>query len=174
MARIEIQQDQDYTFTWSFYDKNIQEIPSSGTIKVYKPGGGTLVDTTAVSIDTAGIISYTLLAANTGTVDYNYRIELTYIVNGITYRPFYLFDIAKTPLQNTVRDEDLFNYVKELRGKTKYYSKETTDNGTTTTLISNEIKSLNIDFKGGMIDIYPNDTTVHHAEVTDWDSSQIQ
>jgi hypothetical protein len=169
--RIEIQKDQDYTFTWSFYDKNIQEIPTTGTIKVYKPGGSTLVDTTSVSINSAGTISYTLLAANTGTIDYNYKIELKYTVDGVEYRPFYLFDIAETPLQNTTRDEDLFQYVEELRDKVKPFTRTTTDTGTTTTLISDELESLNIDFKGGDLKIFITDTTAHRAEITAWNST---
>jgi hypothetical protein len=169
--RLEIQKSQDYPFTWSFYDKNIQEVPTSGTIKVYKPGGSTLVDTTAVSINTAGTISYTLLAANTGTVDYNYKIELTYTVDGVTSRPFYLFDIAETPLINTVRDEDLFQYVEELRDKVTPFQKETTSAGSTTTFVSTELSPLNIDFKGGDVELYITDTLTHRAEITGWNKT---
>jgi len=169
--RLEIQKSQDYTFEWSFYDKNIQLVPSSGTIKVYKPGGGDLVDTTAVTIGTDGIIRYTLAAANTGTVDYNYKIELTYTVSANTYRPFYLFDIVETPLQNTVRDEDLFQYVEELRDKNTPYTKETTSDGTVTTLICSDLIPLNVDFKGGDLEIFNTDTDSFRAEITAWNSA---
>jgi hypothetical protein len=171
----EIQKSISHTFEWSFYDKNIKEIPVSGTIKVYKPGGTTLVDTTAVSIETDGTIKYTLDSANTGTVDKNYKIELTYQVGDTVKRPFYLFDIAETPLQNTVRDEDLFDYVPELRDKVKSNVVETTSTGTTSTFISTGLNSLNLDFKGGDCEIYIDDTTTHKAQITSWEkeSSRI-
>jgi hypothetical protein len=171
MANREIQKSKDYVFSWSFYDYNIQDVPTEGTIKVYKPGGGTLVDTTAVSIDSAGTITYTLQAANTSVIDYNYKIELIYTSNGVEYRPFYLFDIVETPLINTVRDEDLFQYVEELRDKNTPFTKDTTDTGTTTTLISSELVPLNINFKGGDLEIYLTDTTSHRAEITAWNST---
>jgi hypothetical protein len=135
--KIEIQKSTSYTFEWSFFDMNIQEIPVSGTITIYKPGGNTeLVSSTAVAIETDGTIKYTLSADNAGTIDKNYKIALTYQVGDVIKRPFYLFDIVETPLQNTVRDEDLFKYVGELRDKTFNQVIETTSTGTTTTFIS--------------------------------------
>jgi hypothetical protein len=84
---------------------------------------------------------------------------------------FYLFDIVATPLQDTTRDEDLFKYVSELRSRYTPYVKETTALGTTTSFVSKELEPLNINFKGGAVDIYIDDTTVHSAEVTNWEPS---
>jgi len=167
--RIEIEKSQDYTFTWSFYDRNIQEVPVSGTIIVYKNTGTELVASTAVSIETDGEIKYTLLTANTGIVDCNYKIELEYQVDDKKTRSYYLFDIVETPLIDTTRDEDLFKYVGELRSKYINYTKETTALGTSSSFISRELDPLNVDFKGGHVDIYIDDTTVHSAEVTNWE-----
>lgn len=169
--RIEIQKDKAYTFEWSFYDNNIQEVPTEGTIVVYKPGGSELVSSTAVSIGTDGVIRYTLAASNTGTVDYNYKIELSYNISANTFYQFYLFDIAETPLRNTTRDEDLFQYVEELRDKNTPFTRETTSDGTVTSLISDELIPLNIDFKGGDLEIFNTDTDSHRAEVTAWDKT---
>lgn len=171
MARIEIQQDKDYVFSWSFYDKNIQQVPVEGTVTVTKPGGTELVASTAVSIETDGEIKYTLSSDYTTTVDENYRVELVYKVGDVWYRPFYLFDIVKTPLQNTVRDEDLFYHIGELRTQIKPIMIETTSTGTKSTLISTELKSFNIDFKGGMCEIFIDDTTTHQAEITNWEEA---
>jgi len=169
--KIEIQKSTEYTFEWSFFDMNIQEIPVSGTITILKPGGGTeLVSSTAVAIETDGTIKYTLSADDAATVDRNYKIALTYQVGDVTKRPFYLFDIVETPLQNNVRDEDLFKYVGELRDKTFNKVIETTSAGTTTTFISTELSSLNQDFKGGNVEIYIDDTTTHTAEITNYES----
>lgn len=166
---LEIQKSQSYTFEWSFYDSNIKEIPVDGSISVYKPGGSTkLVDSDAVSIETDGTIKYTLSASNTATVDKNYKIELVYQVNDVVKRPFYLFSIVETPLINTVRDEDLFKYVPELRDKITPNVVETTDTGTTTTFKSTELNYLNLDFKGGMCEIYIDSTTQHNAEIQSW------
>jgi hypothetical protein len=169
--RQEIEQSQDYTFTWSFYDNNIKLVPISGTIVVTKPGGDDLVSETAVSIATDGTISYTLLAANTGTIDPNYKITLSYTVSGVTTRQFYLFDIVKTPIVNTVRDEDLFQYVEELRDKNSPFVVETTSAGTAVTFISTELIPLNVDFKGGDVEISIIDTDIHSAEITAWDKN---
>lgn len=170
--KVEIQKSKSHTFEWSFYDKNIKEVPVSGTIKITKPGGSTaLVDTTVVSVETDGTILYTLASANTGTLGKNYKIELTYQVGDVVKRPFYLFDIVETPLVNTVRDEDLFQYVEELRAQGQTYVKETSSAGTTSTLISNELNFLNVDFKGGNVEIFIDDTTNHDAEITAWDKN---
>jgi len=167
--RIEIEQSQDYTFSWSFYDRNIQEIPVEGTIVVYQNSGTELVSETAISIETDGEMRYTLQSANTGTIACNYKIELQYKVDDTVSRLFYLFDIVATPIKNNVRDEDLFKYVGELRSKYKPYVKETSSLGTSSSFISKEIEPLNINFKGGYVDIYIDDTTVHSAEVITWE-----
>jgi hypothetical protein len=169
--RIEIEKSKSYTFSWSFYDSNIQQVPTEGTIIVYKPGGTELVSSTAVAIGTDGIIRYTLDSTNTGTIEPNYKIELSYNIAADTFRQFYLFDIVETPLRNTARDEDLFQYVEELRDKNTPFSLETTADGTVTTLISDQLIPLNIDFKGGDLEIYVNDTTTHSAEVSAWNKS---
>jgi hypothetical protein len=167
--RNEIEKDQDHTFSWSFHDRNIQEIPVEGTIIVYKNDGTTLVSSTAVSIETDGEIKYTLSASNTTDVACNYKIELQYKVGDVITRDFYLFDIVYTPLNDNTRDEDLFKYVPELRNKYTPYVKETTALGTSSSLISKELEPLNIDFKGGHVDIYVDDTTVHSAEIINWE-----
>jgi len=167
----EIEQSQPYTFEWSFYDNNIKETPVSGTINVYKPGGTTkLVDDQPVAIETDGTIKYTLSATDTATCDKNYKIELEYQVGDELFRPYYLFSIVKTPLINNVRDEDLFQYVPELRDKLTPNVIETTSAGTTSTLISTYLNPLNLDFKGGYITIYIDETTEHNAEIQSWDS----
>jgi len=168
--RKEIQKDQSYLFEWSFFDKNIQEVPASGTISVYNNSGTALVSAAAVSIETDGVIKYLLDATYTTTLDYNYKIELTYRVGDITHRPFYLFDVVNTPLQNTVRDEDLFQFAPDLRDKVQTNMVETTSTGTTTTFISTELRALNLDFKGGNCEILITDTTKHYAEITGWES----
>jgi hypothetical protein len=168
--KIEIQRNTSHTFEWSFYDYNIQEVPVSGTITIFNPHGSTeLVSSTAVAIETDGTIKYTLAAANTSTVDKNYKIALTYQVGDVVKRPFYLFDIVETPLENTIRDEDLFGYVSELRDKVFNRVIETTSAGTTTTFFSTELLPLNQEFKGGNVEIYINDTTTHKAEITNWE-----
>ncbi len=168
--RIEIQTDKDFTFEFTFFDKNIQDVPVSGTIVVSNPGGTDLVAETAVSIEADGTIKYTLLATNTGAVDENYRIQLEYKVGDVFFRPFYLFDIVQTPIQNTVRDENLFTRVGELRTKQTAFVKETTSIGTTSTLFSTELTELNQDFKGGRVEISISDTITHFAEITLWES----
>jgi len=173
--KIEIQKSTSYTFEWGFYDSNIQQIPTSGTITIYKPGGSTeLVSSTAVAVETDGTIKYTISSANTATVDKNYKIALTYKIGDDTKRPFYLFDIVETPLQNTIRDEDLFRHCGELRDKTFDSVIETSSTGTTTTFFSDELSALNQDFKGGTCEIYLDDTTTHLAEITKYEKDNYR
>jgi hypothetical protein len=169
---LEIQKSQSYTFEWSFFDRNIQEIPVTGSISVYKPGGSTkLVDNASVAIETGGTMKYTLDSSLTTTVDKNYKIELSYQVGDVVTRPFYLFNIVETPLINSVRDEDLFLYVPELRDKANTTVIETTSTGSTITFISKELNYLNTDFKGGLCEIFIDNTTQHNAEIQDWDKA---
>ena len=169
---LEIQKSKPYTFEWSFYDYNIKEIPVSGSITVYKPGGNTkLVDGASVGIETDGTIKYTLDSSLTGTVDKNYKIELVYQVGDVEKRPFYLFSIVETPLLHNVRDEDLFYYVPELRDKANTNVVETTADGGLDYFVSRELNYLNMEFKGGVCEIYIDDTTQHNAEITEWDSA---
>ena len=170
---LEIQKNQQYTFEWSFYDQNIKELPVDGTITIYKPGSTSnkLVDNEPVAIETDGTIKYTMTTGQTGTVDKNYKIELVYQVGDTVSRPFYLFSIVETPLINNVRDEDLFQHVPELRDKATTNIVETTSVGSTTSFISREINYLNLDIKGGVAEIYIDDTTQHNAEIQSWNSS---
>lgn len=167
---LEIQQSQEYTFEWSFFDKDIKQIPVSGTITITKQGGTALVDETAVSIETDGTIKYTISAENTATLARNYRIELKYQVGDVVSRPFYLFDVVKTPIINEVRDEDLFTHLPELRTKVKSRIIETSSAGSTTTFVAKELIATGLDYKGGYSEIYIDDTTTHEGKITDYES----
>ncbi len=171
---LEIQKSKDHTFTWSFYDHNVQEIPVTGTVTVYDNGGAEVVASTAVAIETDGEIKYTLLAANTGTCARNFKIELFYQVGDVKKYPFYLYDVVETPLLNEVRDEDLFTHLPSLRTIVKQTVEETTAAGTTTTFISRDLCSRDVDYKGGFVTIYLDDTTTHDARITAYDKTNGQ
>jgi WD40 repeat protein len=162
----EIQLDQDYVFTFDLYSYNIQTVPASGTIIIVDNSGASVVAETAVSISTSGTISYTFLAAANDTLGENFKITLKWVENGVDNFIYYLFDVVRTPLVNTVRDEDLFRHLRDLRDKVLELTSETTATGTVNTLKCTRLSADNRSFLGGFVEIYINDTTRHEGIIT--------
>jgi phage pi2 protein 07 len=162
----EIQLDKDYTFEFRFYTNGIQLVPSAATVAIFNNSGGTVVAATAGSIDAEGTISYTFLAAANDEDDVNFKVEVKYTVSGVDHYYWELFDVAYTPLNNNVRDEDLYPYVGELRDKVFGKTTRTTSAGSTTTLVSERLKSDRRDWTGGFCEVFITNTTVHEALIT--------
>ena len=165
----EIKAGKDHTFVWEFYSDNIAELPVGGNITVYKNTGTVLIAETPVTINTAGVISYTLPASATSDEDRmrkNYKIELEYYVNQTTNYRSYLFDVVQTPITNDVRDDDLFLHLSELRSRVQERTIKTSSAGTTTTIIADALKTENRNYRGGLLDIFKTNAPTHHARIT--------
>lgn len=166
---VEIQVDKDYTFSWPFYDRAGQIVPTSATVNIYDKAGSTVVSASG-SISTAGTITYTFAEADNDTEGINFKVVLDYVYAGETIRVVNLFDVVKYPLQNLVTEDDLFTYVPELRDKVFELNSFTTSAGTTTTLIDTRLTTENRQYKGGRVEIYI-DSTLHEAKVSNYASA---
>lgn len=163
---LEIRKATSYMFEWNFYEYDIQEIPTSGTIIVYKNTGEELISETPVVVNSGGEIEYVISADDTETVDSNYKIELKYILGDRTYFKYYLFDIVECPVVNITKDSDLFDLVAELRNDISEITLETTELGSTSSLVCTTLQNDERNFKGGRIEIFITDTETHHAKIT--------
>ena len=170
---LEIRKSTAYTFTWDFFEYDIQEVPSTGTITIYKKTGAELVSETSVSIDSVGQIAYTISATDTATVDINYKIQLKYRIGDLYYYKHYLFDIVECPIVNVVKDSDLFELVPELRNDITEVTMETTAAGSTSTLVCSKLANDERNYKGGRIEIFISDTIVHPAKITNHVSNTL-
>lgn len=161
---LEIKKDKDYTFSLSLIEYNIQSIPDSGVVTI-KDNSGSSVSTGAVTVATDGTMSYTFLAADNNLQANNFSIEWA-LTTGTTVSYYNsLFDVVLMPLNNLVNDSDLFIHCKEMSEKAELvYS--TTAEGTTTTLISNRFETSRIEWLGGSVRIYIDDSTTHDAKIT--------
>ncbi len=142
------------TIRITIYDSNRQQIPTSATIILYTPAGGTLQTSVAVTaIDsTTGEITYSLTATHTADNDLNYKAVWAYVLNGTTYYQTQLFDVVKSILAIPITDDDLYNELESLR-KANYQASATATAGAAGTLTDTKRKEENDFWKGGTIDI---------------------
>jgi hypothetical protein len=168
----EYQVDKAHTFTWSFYTRDIQDVPSYATVSI-ADNGGSVLSSGSGSIDSTGTISYIFSAVANSIEGRNFRLTLTYTVSGVETVRHYLFDVVLTPLVCDVTDEDLFQYVPELRNKIKDTDGTATSAGTTVTIYSDLLKNDGRSFKGGRISIFQSDTLRHDAKITDFSSGTV-
>lgn len=96
------------------YDGGTQQVPSSATITVKNPDGTAQVEDQTVTISAGGIMTYTLPAANTGTLWEDAIIELTYTISSIDYKMVRFFDVVLNKISPCIIDDDLKDYYPEL------------------------------------------------------------
>ena len=105
-----VTKDRAYTFTFKAYSSGTQQVPSSATITIRKPGGAALstpVSAASVTVDGSGNMTYTLIAGNTSDLGAGYIADVVYVVSGATYDGRFLFDVCRVPLHNVVIAADL-------------------------------------------------------------------
>lgn len=147
MIHQEVQKGIDIPFEFKRYDNKGQVIPSSGTFDV-KDNGGTSVQSGALTIDAVGTMTFTFLTANNTKTGFNFKIELSYVIGGVTTNENILFDVVETPLINLVTDKDLFIHIPILRDKIYEKNGESTATGSTTTIIDVKLKTDSRDWTG--------------------------
>lgn len=172
----EIQKDIAYTFTRKFFDSGIQQIPISGTAVVYNNGGAEVQASTSLSIDSNGSMSFIFTAANNDDNEKNFKIKWTFSVNGNTVIRYQLFDVVENTIYNEVKDEDLFEYLPDLRSQIFELPGDisqagTESNGTCSIIQSNRLIADKRNWKGGFIEIYITSTEIHYARITNFTSS---
>ena len=101
--------DVAYTLTYNSYSGGTIQTPSSATITIRKPGGGALATpvTDAVMTISGNDMTYALTAGNTAELGANYKVDVAYVVSGVTYRGQSVFDVVRRGLQHTVIAADL-------------------------------------------------------------------
>lgn len=150
----EIRIDADHTFEYTQYDQGLTVTPSSASALVFDNGGNQLASITGIIADDT--MSFTFLAADNGLLAQNFKIVMNYTANSEGQEVVFLFDVVNYPMQNSIIDEDLFSYIKELRS-VKRVSKKSSSAGTTTTLIDSTLTIDTRDWKGGRGQLLPTD-----------------
>ncbi|MCK5127906.1 MAG: hypothetical protein KAR42_16735 [candidate division Zixibacteria bacterium] len=96
------------------YDGGTQQVPSAATITVKNPNGAAQVEDQTVAVAVGGTMTYTLPAANTGTLWENAIIEITYTISSVDYKMVRFFDVVLNKISPCIVDEDLKDYYPEL------------------------------------------------------------
>lgn len=118
MVKQELLQNLAGTLTLKKYIDNIQIVPTSATITITDAAGDELptpVTAAAMSIDSYGTMTYSMITANTGVLGENFKAVVTYVYNGNSYVQDFLFDVVISTLESIITDDDLINDYAKLR-----------------------------------------------------------
>jgi hypothetical protein len=140
-------------------------VPTSATLTFYSNGGSTIQAVTTATISADGTITATLTGTNIPEVSVNNKVKIIYVYATVSYEQAELFDVVAQPIVNQVIDEDLFEYVKELRDKVFESTFMTSTAGTTNTLIADDLKVENRNLAGGRGEIFVSATDIYPFEV---------
>ncbi len=157
------------TIRLTVYDDNRPQIPSSATITLYKPDGGVLQSSVAVTaIDaTTGEMTYTISAVHSATADLNYKAVWAYVLNGITYYQTQLFDVVKSLLAISITDDDLYAELESLR-KANFQATATATAGAASTLTDTKRNEVDDYWVGGTIKILAGTGINQERDITDF------
>jgi len=141
------------TIRITIYDNNRPQIPTSGTVTLYKPDGSVLQAAAAVTVDsTTGEMTYALTTTHTATEDLNYKAVWDYIISAVHYYQTQLFDVVLSKLAICITDEDLYNELESLR-KANYQASDLATAGAAGSLTDTKRREADNFWKGGTIEI---------------------
>lgn len=155
--------------TTEFWEQAEQLVPTACTINIYDKGGTALVSAADCSIDSAGIVTYTLAVDLIVAADINFRAEFTATIAGSAVYKNILFDAVVTPVESVLKDNDLFVYLPVLRDGT-FQTGTTTLSGTTTTLVDSHRTEIDDHWNGGYVEII-RDNEIDEGRITDFDKA---
>ena len=158
------------TIRITIYQDNRPVVPSSATITLLSPSGGTLQASVAVTaIDsTTGEMTYSLTSTHTATLGTNYKATWAYVVSGVTYYEEQLFDIVLSKLSIPIVDEDLYNELDSLRNE-NYQESGTAASATSSTLVDTANRKEPDDYwTGGVIEIVSGTGDGQVRDITDF------
>ena len=160
------------TLRLTIYQDNRPIVPTSATITLFEPGGGTLQSEVAVTAinSTTGEMTYSLTTTHTATANLNYKATWAYVVGGVTYYESKLFDVVKSILSIPITDNDLFGELNSLR-KANKQEKGTATGGTSSTLVDTKRKEDDDYWTGGVIEIISGTGVGQVRDVSDFASS---
>ena len=141
------------TIRLTIYSDNRAVVPTSGTVTLYTPSGGTLQAASAVTVNsTTGEMTYALTAVHTADEDLNYKAVWAYVVSAVTYYQTQLFDVVLSKLSIPITDDDLYNELDSLRESAKQATALATA-GAAGTLTDTKRREPDNFWKGGTIEI---------------------
>ncbi len=159
------------TIRLTIYADNRPIVPSSGTITLYRPSGGTALQAaTAVSVNaTTGEMTYSLTTTHTATKDLNYKAEWSYVVSGVTYYANTLFDVVVSILHIPVTDDDLFNELDALRKQQKQVAGTASAGAAATITDTAKLLAYPNDYwTGGVVEILSGTGIGQQRDITDF------
>lgn len=160
--------DKAGTIRITIYENNRPIIPTSATVTLYQPSGGTLQADTAASVNaTTGEITYSLTATHTADADLNYKAVWTYVVGGVSYYRTQLFDVVKSILSVPITDADLYKELASLQ-KANKQDKGTATSATTSTLVDTKRKEADDYWTGGVLEIVAGTGVGQVRDITDF------
>lgn len=142
------------TIRLTVYDNNRPQVPSSATITLYNPDGGTLQASATASVNsTTGEMTYSLTTTHTATRGTNFKATWAYVISGTTYYQDQLFDVVRSILSIPIVDDDLYAELDTLR-RANTQAEGTATAGASTTL-TDTVRRKEADnyWKGGKIEI---------------------
>lgn len=155
------------TIRLTIYQNNRPVIPTSGTITLYNPDGGTLQASTATTINsTTGEMTYSLTSTHTATRDLNYKSVWTYVVSGTTYYETQLFDVVRSILSIPIVDDDIYDELETLRKAFQQQTGTATSATSSTLLDTARRKEPDSFWKGGTIEILSGTGSTQKRDIT--------
>jgi hypothetical protein len=129
----EILADVGGTFKVYVYQDNLIAVPSAATMDVYKPGQTTkFLDGVTVTVNADGMLSYALSADNNDIPDENYKVVVTFTLDGTDYDRVFFYDVVLSKLEMVITDDDLIRELPLLAKNGRSYAGTSTAGSTTT------------------------------------------
>jgi hypothetical protein len=97
------------------FDAGAQVAPASASLSFYDPDGNAVISAQAMTIDGAGTATYLIAADDLDTLWENARIEILYVVNGVSYYHKDFVDVVLSKLTPVVNDDDLRAFYPDIR-----------------------------------------------------------
>lgn len=154
------------TFSTYVYADNRKIVPTSGEITVYKPGSTEkLIDAQAMTVAADGLLSYALTTVHNADVGFNFKAEVSYVYNAVTYYATLFYDVVRSGLVSVLVDDDIVTELPQLR-KLGWRVHGTADSGSATTIVDANLTIYEDDvFTGGLATSLAKEET---REITDF------
>lgn len=103
-------QDAAFPIEAKVYLAGVLVKPTSATVTIYDPDGDEILPATAMTVATAGELSYLLAASKTADLWENAIIGIAYTIATVVYKATFFFDVVLNALSCGVIDNDLKAY----------------------------------------------------------------
>lgn len=97
------------------FDAGAQVVPASASLSFFDSDGNAVISAQAMTIDAAGTATYTIPADDLNALMENARIEILYVVNGVSIYHKDFVDVVRSKLTPVVTDDDLRAFYPDIR-----------------------------------------------------------